>query len=314
MQSYLARRLLAAGLTLFLLSFLIFYLGSLTGDAASQLATAGLQPGEEPTAEQIEAVRKQLGLDRPVMERYGVWVRDAIGGDLGRSLYNGLEVGRSIRLALPATVRLTATAMVFIVVLAVPFGVIAAVFHNRWPDALLRLLALAGASVPGFFLAYVLVYVMAVRLHLLPVAGMQGASSVILPALTLAVGPAAVVSRLLRSSTLEELGEPYVGTARAKGLSTTVVVLGHAARNAALPVLTVLGGVLGRLLEGTVIVEIVFSWPGLGRLAFNAIGGADYPVIQGTVLFAGVVYVIVNLAIDLSYSAIDPRVRLGGTQ
>lgn len=313
MLRYLARRLMAAGPTLFVLSLAIFMLGAVAGDPSERLASAGLEPGEVPTDAQVAAVRHELGLDRPLPVRYGEWLGGAVRGDLGESVYTQVDVGTEIRRAMPATLRLALVAMVFIVVLAFPLGIAAAVSHRRWPDGLVRLLALVGASTPGFFVAYVLVFVAAVRLHLLPVVGMEGARSFVLPALTLSVGPAALVSRLLRSSLLDVFGDGYIAVARAKGVSTAPLILRHALRNAAIPVVTVLGTVFARLLEGAVIVEFIFAWPGIGRLTFDAVASADYPMIQGTVLFAGVVYILVNLMVDVSYSVIDPRVRLGAS-
>lgn len=311
MRRYLARRLLAAGPTLVALSFVIFCLGTVAGDPSERLASAGLEPGQVPSSAQIAAVRHELGLDRPLSTRYAEWAGRAVQGDLGRSVFTQSAVATEVMKALPATLRLTMAAMVAIVLLGVPLGLVAAFTHRRWPDTVLRLAALSGASTPAFFLAYLLVLLFAVRLHLLPVVGMGSLRHIVLPALTLAVGPAALVSRLLRSSVIEVLGEGFITTARAKGLSGTAVLTGHALRNAAIPVLTVLGSVLGRLIEGAVIVEIIFAWPGIGRLTFDAVTSADYPMVQGTVLFAGIVFVVVNLLVDLSYGVVDPRVRLG---
>jgi peptide/nickel transport system permease protein len=175
----------------------------------------------------------------------------------------------------------------------------------------MRLGALAGASIPGFFLAYLLIGVLATRLGLFPVAGRQGWSSLFLPALTLALGPTALTSRLLRSSLLEVLSEDYIRTASSKGLARPRVVFKHGLRNAAIPVVTVFGAVLGRLLEGAVIAEVIFAWPGLGQLTYEAVSQRDYPVVQGTVMLAGAAYLVINLLVDISYSYLDPRVRLG---
>lgn len=311
MSGYAGRRLLAAVPTLLGLSLLVFLLGSAAGDPAERLASRGLLPGQEPTAEQIAAVRHELGFDRAFAARYGEWLGRALRGDLGRSLYAPISVSAEIRRAVPTTAGLALTALVLIVLLAVPLGVLSAIHHRRWPDHLTRLLALGGASVPGFFLSYLLVYLFAVRLQLLPVAGTQGFRSVILPAVVLAVGPAALLARLLRSSLLEVLGEQYIAVAWAKGLPALAVMVRHALRNAAIPVLTVLGNVFARLLEGAVIVEIIFARPGVGLLTYEAVASADYPVIQGAVLFAGVVFVALNLLVDLSYPLVDPQVKLG---
>ena len=310
MGAYLARRLLLAVPTLVVLSALTFGLTATAGDPAVQLARR-LTAGEDPTDAQIRQVRRELGMDRPLPVRYARWLGGAVRGDLGRSLFSGTDVWDEVGGRLPATLALTGAATVLIVFLAVPLGVAGALLHRRWPDHLLRLFALAGASVPGFFLGYLLIQVFAVHLRVLPVAGMDGARSLVLPALAVAAGPTALVSRLLRSSLLEVAAEDYIRTARAKGLARLPVMARHAARNAALPTTTVLGGIVARLLEGAVIVEVVFAWPGIGRLAYDAIVRLDYPVIQGTVLFAGLVVVVLNLAVDASYTFLDPRVRLG---
>lgn len=310
-RGYVGRRLLLALPTLLGLSFLTFLLGSLTGDPSERLASAGLLPGEEPTAAAIAKVRHELGFDRPVLVRYGSWLAKAARGDLGVSLLAPFRVSDQIAKAAPQTAALAVVSVGLMVVLAVPLGMTGAVFHRRWPDNGLRVAALVGASVPGFVLAYLLVYVFAVRLHLLPVAGAAGFKSLVLPAVVLAVAPAALLSRLLRSSLLEVLGEPYIVAARAKGLATLPLVARHALANAAIPMVTVLGSILARLLEGAVIVEIIFARPGIGSLTYNAVGSADYPMVQGAVLFAGVVFVVLNLLVDLSYALIDPQVRVG---
>ena len=310
MGPYVTRRLLVAVPTLVVLSVLTFGLTASAGDPAVLLARR-LAVGGDPTPEQIERVRHELGMDRPLPVRYVSWLGDAAQGDLGVSLFSGRDVWDEVRSRVPATMALAGAAMVLIVCLSVPLGVAGALLHRRWPDHVLRVLALAGASVPGFFLGYVLIQLFAVHLGMFPVAGLHGLPSLVLPALALAVAPTALVSRLLRSSLLEVLGEEYIRTARAKGLAWVSVVLDHAFRNATLPATTVLGSVFARLLEGAVIIETIFAWPGVGRLAFDAITRLDYPVIQGTVLLAGMTVVVVNLVVDLSYSVLDPRVRLG---
>ncbi|HUR18564.1 MAG TPA: ABC transporter permease [Acidimicrobiales bacterium] len=310
MGGYAARRLLLALPTLLGLSLLVFLLGSLAGDPSDELA-ARSDPEAGVTAEQVAAIRHDLGLDRPLPVRYGRWLGRAVRGDLGTSLFTNRGVGGQIADAFPTTLVLAVAALVLIVLLAVPMGVAGALFHRHWQDQAIRALALTGASAPGFFLAYVLVHVFAVRLRLLPVAGLSGARSVVLPAFTLAVGPAAMVSRLLRASLLEVVGEDYIRTARGKGLAAVPVLVNHAVRNAALPVLTVVGSVFGRMIEGAVVIEVVFSRPGIGQLTYNAVRSYDYPVVVGTVVFGGAMFMLVNLLVDLSYGLVDPRVRLG---
>ena len=310
MGGYAIRRLLIAVPTLLALSFLIFTLVSNTpGDPAAELARRRDSRNEVSQA-QIEAVRHEIGLDRPFLTQYADWLKGAVHGDLGQSFVRQTSVAREIGLRVAASAELAGVAFVIILLVSVPLGVAAAILHRHWADHLLRLLSLLGASVPGFFLSYLLIILFATRLGLLPVAGRQGFPSVLLPAVTLAVGPTAVVSRLLRSSLLEVFGEDYLRTARGKGLGQLSVVLRHALRNAAVPVVTYLGTVWGALLEGVVITEVIFAWPGLGLLLVESITGRDYPMIQGIVLFAGLVYIVMNLLVDLSYRLLDPRIRL----
>jgi peptide/nickel transport system permease protein len=307
---YLARRLLIAIPTVFGLSLLVFALISLApGDPAEELARRSA-PGGEVTPEDVERARRELGLERPFLVQYGQWLKGAAQGDLGVSFARRTPVRDEISQHLRATAELAGAAFLLTLCLALPLGTAAALRYRRLTDHLLRLFALVGASIPVFFLAYVLIGVFATRLGLLPVAGRQGLHSLVLPAVSVALLPTALVSRLLRSSLLEVLGEDYMRTARGKGLSPLHVVVVHALRNAAVPVVTVLGWIFGNLLEGAVVAEVIFAWPGLGQLTYEAIAQRDYPMVQGLVVLAGVVYVVVNLLVDLSYSILDARVRL----
>ncbi len=207
---------------------------------------------------------------------------------------------------------LTFASLLLIVIVGLPVGVLAAMFHRHWTDQTFRLLALLGASIPSFFLAYMLIIQLATELKLLPVAGRQGLASLIMPAIVVAITPAAVISRLLRASLLEVFSEDYMRTARSKGLGSLPVVLRHGLRNASIPVVTYVGTVLGSLLEGVVIAEFIFAWPGLGLLTLEAISQRDYPLIQAAVLLAGVIYLGANLLVDVLYGLLDPRIRLEG--
>jgi peptide/nickel transport system permease protein len=312
MGRYVARRLVVAIPTLAALSFLIFSLVSAApGDPAEELARR-LAGSQEPRPDEIVSARHELHLDRPFLTQYGLWVKGFFTADLGISFSTKRPVTEVIGERVGATAELASSAFVLIILLAVPLGTIAAVFHRRWPDQLLRIVALICASMPSFFFAYLLIIWLVTRAHLLPVGGRSGFKSIIMPALVLAVLPTAVVSRLLRSSLLEVFGEDYMRTARSKGMSGLRLVLGHALRNAAIPVVTYLGTVLGYLLEGVIIAEFIFSWPGLGSLMFEAISQRDYPMIQAMVMLSGAAYILINLLVDISYSALDPRVRLEG--
>jgi peptide/nickel transport system permease protein len=252
-----------------------------------------------------------MGLDRPLTVQYLHWLSAASRGDLGHSWLKGLRVSDALRERIPRTAALAAAAAAISVLVGLPVGILAAVRRNSLADHLCRVGALLAASVPGYFAAYVLILVFAVRLQAVPAFGFGSAVNLVLPAATLALGPAAVLARLTRSTVLEVLGEDYVRTARAKGAGSVNVLVRHALRNAMIPLLTVIGLSLGHLLGGSLVVEYVFAWPGMGDLAISAIHARDYPLIQGFVLFAGAVYVLVNFSVDLGYAWIDPRIRVG---
>jgi peptide/nickel transport system permease protein len=307
---YVARRLLAALPTLLALSFLIFALVSAApGDPAEELARRRAA-SEEATPRDVAEARKELHLDRPFVVQYAYWLGGAVTGDLGESFLKKQPVSSLIWERLPATLELTGASLLAIVVLSVPLGMAAAVFHGRLTDQALRVGSLVGASVPTFFFAYLLIIYFVTRLRLFPVAGRDGLSSLVLPAAAITLLPVAIVARLLRSSLLEVLGEDYIRTARSKGLKERVVLVRHALRNAAIPVVTYLGTVLGEHLAGVIVVEFIFAWPGVGLLTVEAIYQRDYPMIQGLVVLAGAAYLLVNLAVDVSYRYLDPRIRL----
>lgn len=310
MARYLARRLLVAIPTLVALSFLIFLLvTNAPGDAAEEYARKR-SGSQEATAEDIRRAQEELGLDRPFFVQYGTWLKGMVTGDLGESFAKRRPVYDELRERLAATIELTVASLLLIVMVGLPVGVLAAMLHRHWSDQFFRLAALLGASVPTFFLSYLLIVQLATEWKLLPVAGRQGVASLVMPAIVVAITPAAVISRLLRASLLEVFTEDYVRTARSKGLGSLPVVLKHGLRNASIPVVTYAGTVLGNLLEGAVIAEFIFAWPGLGLLTIEAISQRDYPVIQAAVLLTGAIYLGANLLVDLLYGALDPRIRL----
>jgi peptide/nickel transport system permease protein len=267
--------------------------------------------GRQPGAVELKRTRHELGLDRPAPERYITWLGGAVRGDLGSSYSSGEPVLRELVVRFPATLELALAAMLVAVAMAMALGVLAAVRRNSLIDQVTRAGALLGASIPSFWLAFLLITLFSVTLRWLPSAGRGGLSHLVLPTLALALGEAAVLARLVRSSLLEVLGEDYVTTARAKGLSEAAVIGRHALRNALAAVVTQVGLLFGYLLAYSAIIEVIFVWPGVGRLAVDAIGQRDYPLIQGFVVFAGTVFVIVNLLVDLAYLRLDPRVTLG---
>ena len=311
MTRYLAERVAWLLVSLVTLSIITFGLGVLApGDPAEVVLEHRLN--QPPPQEQVMAQRRLMGLDRPLTVQYLRWLSSAARGDLGSSWLKGLRVSDALRERIPRTAALAAAAAAISVVIGVPTGILAAVRRNSVADHACRIGALVGASVPSYFTAYVLILVFAVRFRALPVFGFGSAANLMLPAVTLALGPAAVLARLTRSTVLEVLGEDYIRTARAKGASQPTVLLDHALRNSLIPLLTVIGLSLGHLLGGSLIVEWVFAWPGMGELAISAIHARDYPLIQGFVLFAGAVYVVVNFSVDVGYAWLDPRIRVGG--
>ncbi|MGH4022200.1 MAG: nickel ABC transporter permease [Pseudonocardiaceae bacterium] len=312
MRRYIVRRLASLIVVLWGVSVLSFALGSLApGDPARILMERTL--GHPATDEEVVQKRHELGLDRPVVVQYVSWAGGALRGDLGYSWSDrGQPVSHVLLERLPRTVALAVSALIISVLVAVPLGVIAARRQNSLVDHSSRVAALVGASIPSFFLGYLLMFVFGVWLQLLPIFGFASPQSIVLPAVTLALGASAILTRLTRSSLLEVLGEDYIRVGEAMGLRSRTVLFRHALRNALIPILTVIGLSFGHLLAGAVIVESIFNWPGLGKLALDAIHARDYPLIQGFVLLTGTVFVLMNLVTDLAYRWADPRVRLQG--
>lgn len=265
--------------------------------------------GESAQAADREAMRAALGLDRPLPERWLKFYVDLAHGDLGDSLVRLQPVTDLIRQRLPATLQLAAAAFVLVLLIALPLGIIAARHRGRWPDSLAQTFALVGVSIPNFWLGPLLVMLFSVYLGWTPVSGNLESGSLVLPAITLGLSMAAITTRMMRSSLLEIESQPFLRTARCKGLSEGAVMLRHSLPNAMLPVITVLGLQLGGLLAGAVITEVVFSWPGIGSLLVDAIRQRDYPVVQGVVLFIALSYVLVNRLSDTLAAWLDPRIR-----
>ncbi|MGQ0571245.1 MAG: nickel ABC transporter permease [Armatimonadota bacterium] len=261
------------------------------------------------SAEQVERLRAQLGLDKPLYVQYGRFLLRAVRGDLGRSIRSNRPVVEEVLEQFPQTVELTIVGMSIAIVVGMGLGVLSAQHRSGWINDTSMLVALLGVSMPNFWLGLLLIFLFALTLGWLPAVGEGGWQSLILPAFTLGLSAAAVIARMTRSSLLEVLGQDYIRTARGKGLREANVLIHHALRNALIPVLTLLGLQFGRLLAGAVVVETVFSRQGIGRLAVRGILAHDFPLVQGVVLLAASLYVLVNLAVDLSYGWIDPRIR-----
>jgi peptide/nickel transport system permease protein len=306
MLSYFLQRLSGACLVVLGVVSIVFLLIHLVpGDPIE------IMLGESASAADREALRAALGLDRPVQVQYLHYLGNLLQLDLGTSIHYRQPVVALLQARIPATGLLAGVTLLLTVLLALPLGILAAVRHNTLWDSGAMGFSLLGVSIPNFWLGPLLIMVFSLWLGWLPVSGQGGFASVVLPALTLGTGLAAVLSRMVRSSMLEILHEDYLRTARAKGVTPLRVILHHALRNALLPVITLLGLQLGALLAGAVITETVFSWPGIGLLTIESIQSRDYPVVQACVLLISVTYVMVNLLTDLAYAWIDPRIRLG---
>lgn len=309
MRAYLARRAAALALVLVGVTVLSFALGHFAPGDPAQLLLEQSQ-GQAPSDEQVRAKRQELGLDRPLVVQYGDWSLGVLRGDLGESWANGDSVSGLLRNRFPRTALLGITAVSLSVLIAIPFGALAARSPNSLLDHASRVTAMAGASLPSFFIGYLLMYLFGVALQVLPTSGYGSPRHLVLPACTLALGSAAVLTRLTRSSFLEVMSEPYIQSAHAKGVTGRRVLFRHGLRNALNPILSVSGLQLGHLLAGAVVVEWIYAWPGLGKLAVDAIYDRDYPLIQGFVLLSATIVVLTNLVTDLAYAWTDPRVRL----
>ena len=312
MLNFLARRLLSTLPVLLIVAVLVFLMLRLTpGDPAAVLA------GDAASTEQIALIRSSLGLDRSIPVQFGIWANQLLSGDLGQSYYYKTEVTTLIGQRLEPTVSLAAVTITLAVLVAVPLGVLAAWRFGGWLDRLLMGFSVLGFSIPVFVLAYLLIWLVSIKLGWLPVQGYKRLADgvgpwlyhLILPCITLSVIYIALIARVTRASVLETLGEDYIRTARAKGLPEGAVLWRHALANAAVPIATVIGIGIALLIGGVVVTESVYAIPGLGRLTVDAVLARDFPTIQGVILLFSVVYVVVNLLVDLSYVFFDPRIR-----
>jgi peptide/nickel transport system permease protein len=265
--------------------------------------------GEEAASADVQAVRHAYGLDQSIGRQYLQYWNGVLHGRLGQSIRLNQDVGRVIWQRYPYTLRLTIAAMVVALLLSVPAGVRSAQRRDRWDDRLLSIVSLFGLSFPNFALGPILILFFAIKLGILPVSGAGTWEHLVLPAMTLGGALAAILTRMVRTSMLEELGQDYIRTARAKGLSERVVIYKHALRNAMIPVLTVIGLQFGSLLAGAIVTETIFSWPGIGRLTITAISNRDYFLVQGCILAIGLTYIAANLLTDMLYAVANPRIR-----
>lgn len=311
MLQYVVRRILSVIPVLIGISLIAFTLGLMTpGDPASMaLSRDGVS---EVTPELLEAKREELGLNDPGPVQYLRWAGRALGGDLGRSYSDNTQVSKELLRRLPVTLRLAACAMVLVCIFGISLGILSAAFVNRLPDNMMKLMTNLMMAFPSFWLAIILIIVLGENLKLLPTSGVGGIRHMVMPSVTLACANIAMAQRLMRSSMLTEFGKQYMLAADAKGIKRIRLLVCHAFPNAVLPVITLLGNYLGGILGGSVIVENLFALPGIGSYALEAIHARDYAVIQGFVLFSGVVYVAVSLLVDLICAWINPKIRLGG--
>ncbi len=312
MSRYLFGKFLASIVVLFGVSVFTFALVRLVpGDPVRTML------GTEDFGNRADEIRRLYGLDRPWPVQYGDWLAQALQGNLGTSIRTGLPVGESILQRLPVTLELTLLAVLLGMVIGVPVAILAAQARGRLTDSLLSVLVLSGISMPGFWLATMLVLLFSLMLRWFPPIGyiplaenpVENLRRMALPAISLGVAFGATTMRFTRSSLLEVFNQDYIRTARAKGLRNRLVTYRHALKNALIPVVTVTGIQIGRLIGGTVIIEQIFALPGIGRYVFDAISQRDYPIIQGSVLFFTLVFILVNLAVDLLYGVIDPRIK-----
>jgi ABC-type dipeptide/oligopeptide/nickel transport system permease component len=305
MSVYVARRLIQSLVVLLGISVVVFVILHLTGDPTLLM----LPP--DASAEEVTRFRRAMGFDDPLPVQYWRFLRGVLQGNFGNSLRHDEPALGLVFERMPATLELTTVALGIALLLAIPAGIVSAVFRNTPLDYASTVMALIGQAMPTFWLGIMLILVFAVGLQVLPSSGRGGLANLILPALTLGLFTTARTMRLTRSALLEVLGQEYVRTARAKGVAERGVVWKHALRNAAIPVITIVGLELGTLLGGAVITETIFAWPGVGRLSVQAIYNRDYPLVQAAVFVLASIFVLVNLAVDLVYTYLDPRIRLG---
>ena len=304
MWIYIAKRLIQSAFVMLGVSILVFILAhSMPGGPAIMIL------GQDATPEQIAIVEKKLGLDRPITVQYVEWLSKTIRGDFGNSYQDNRPILPDLLDRMPATIELVIASMLIAIAIGVPIGIASAVKRNSFVDTIARFVALIGVSMPGFWLGLVLILVFSKYLRLVPSAGREGFSSLILPALSLGFIMAGLIMRMVRSSVLEVLREDYLKTARAKGLSEFIVIFKHALRNACLPVITVIALQTGNLLGGTVVIETIFAWPGIGRFCYMRMLQRDIPTIMGNLMLYAVIICVLNILTDILYALFDPRIK-----
>ncbi len=304
MIRYIAKRLLMLIPVILVTSFLIFWAMSLTGgDPARQIA------GDRATEEEVEAIREEMGLNDPFIVRYGRYIKGMVTGDMGKSYVTNKDVFQTFMEKLPNTLMLGGAAVLIAIVVSLPLGIYTAIHQNTWKDTAGMVFALFGTSMPNFWLGLMLIILFSLKLGWFPSGGKAGFSSLVLPALTVGFGLAALITRTTRSSMLDVIRQDYMTTARAKGCSEHRVIFRHALKNALIPIITAIGLQMSLVITGSVLAETVFSWPGIGRLVYDSISKRDTPMVTGAIIMCSVLMCIINLVVDLIYAFFDPRIK-----
>ena len=304
MLKYIGKRLLMLIPVILVTSFLIFWAMSLTGgDPARQIA------GDRATEAEVEAIREEMGLHDPFLVRYGNYMKGMLTGDMGKSYVTNKDVFRTFMEKLPNTLMLGGAAVLIAIIVSLPLGIYTAIHQNTWKDTAGMVFALFGTSMPNFWLGLMLIILFSLKLHWLPSGGKNGFASLILPALTVGFGLAALITRTTRSSMLDVIRQDYMTTARAKGCSEKRVIFRHGLKNALIPIITAIGLQMSLVITGSVLAETVFSWPGIGRLVYDSISKRDTPMVTGSIIMCSVLMCIINLIVDLIYAFFDPRIK-----
>ena len=304
MLKYIGKRLLMLIPVILVTSFLIFWAMSLTGgDPARQIA------GDRATEAEVEAIREEMGLNDPFLVRYGNYMKGMLTGDMGKSYVTNKDVFRTFMEKLPNTLMLGGAAVLIAIIVSLPLGIYTAIHQNTWKDTAGMVFALFGTSMPNFWLGLMLIILFSLKLHWLPSGGKNGFASLILPALTVGFGLAALITRTTRSSMLDVIRQDYMTTARAKGCSEKRVIFRHGLKNALIPIITAIGLQMSLVITGSVLAETVFSWPGIGRLVYDSISKRDTPMVTGSIIMCSVLMFIINLIVDLIYAFFDPRIK-----
>lgn len=304
MLKYIGKRLLMLIPVILVTSFLIFWAMSLTGGDPARMVA-----GDRATEEEVEAIREQMGLNDPFMVRYGRYVKGMLTGDMGKSYVTNKDVFQTFMEKLPNTLMLGGAAVLIAIIVSIPLGIYTAIHQNTWKDTAGMVFALFGTSMPNFWLGLMLIILFSLKLHWLPSSGKNGFSSLILPALTVGFGLAALITRTTRSSMLDVIRQDYMTTARAKGCSEKRVIFRHGLKNALIPIITAIGLQMSLVITGSVLAETVFSWPGIGRLVYDSISKRDTPMVTGAIIMCSVLMCIINLVVDLIYAFFDPRIK-----